>query len=101
MDNVIPVELEHYSPRVEAVANFDSEDLQIWMDENNSSRRVDLDLLEQKRLLASLKRLEHKRRVERYFNRRVNPKNFTQGNLVLKWRLLVGSNLGVLKHEPN
>ncbi|PKA54880.1 hypothetical protein AXF42_Ash000715 [Apostasia shenzhenica] len=101
MDAVIPVELEHYSLRVEATSNFDPEDLQTWLNENDDSRRVDLDLLKQKRQLAALKRLEHKRRVELYFNRRVNPKSFTQGDLVLKRRLLAGSNLGVPKLEPN
>ncbi|PKA60538.1 hypothetical protein AXF42_Ash017944 [Apostasia shenzhenica] len=95
------VELEHYSPKVEAVANFDPEDLQIWMNENDNSRWVDFDLLEQRRQLATLKHLEHKRRVERYFNRRVNPRDFTQGDLVLKWRLLAGSNLEVPKLEHN
>ncbi|PKA52421.1 hypothetical protein AXF42_Ash019805 [Apostasia shenzhenica] len=54
MDVVIPVELEHYSPRVEVAANFDPEDLQTWMNENDDSRLVDLDLLEQKRQLAAL-----------------------------------------------
>ncbi|PKA61078.1 hypothetical protein AXF42_Ash005974 [Apostasia shenzhenica] len=49
MDAVIPVELEHYSPRVEAAANFDPKDLQTWMNENDDSRRIDHDLLEQKR----------------------------------------------------
>ncbi|PKA57865.1 hypothetical protein AXF42_Ash012404 [Apostasia shenzhenica] len=64
MDAVIPIELEHFSPRIEAAANFDPEDLQTWMNENDDSRRVGLDLLEQKRQLDALKRLEHKRRVE-------------------------------------
>ncbi|PKA48496.1 hypothetical protein AXF42_Ash021612 [Apostasia shenzhenica] len=91
MDAVIPIELEHLSPRA----------LQIWVDENDDSRKVDLDLLEQKRELAALKRLERKRRVERYYNRKVNPKTFNQGDLVLKRRLLAGSNLGVPKLEPN
>ncbi|PKA62936.1 hypothetical protein AXF42_Ash007732 [Apostasia shenzhenica] len=101
MDVVIPIELEHYSPRVEAAANFNLEDLQTWMNENDDSRRVDLDLLEQKRQLAALKRLEHKRQIERYFNHRVNPRDFAQVDLVLKRRLLAGSNLGVPKLEPN
>ncbi|PKA65730.1 hypothetical protein AXF42_Ash013145 [Apostasia shenzhenica] len=101
MDAVIPVELEHLSPRVGAAASFEHEALRTWMEENNSSRRVDLDLLEQKRELATLKRLEHKRRVERYYNQKVNPRAFNQGDLVLKRRLLAGSNLRVPKLEPN
>ncbi|PKA66231.1 hypothetical protein AXF42_Ash006928 [Apostasia shenzhenica] len=101
MDAVIPVELEHSSPRVEIAANFNLEDLQSWMGENDDSRRVELDLLEQKRELTALKRLEHKHRVERYFNRKVNPRTFIQGDLVFKRRLLAGSNLGVPKLEPN
>ncbi|PKA47885.1 hypothetical protein AXF42_Ash021432 [Apostasia shenzhenica] len=32
---------------------------------------------------------------------KVNPKDFTQGDLVLKQRLLAGSNLEILKLEPN
>ncbi|PKA46768.1 hypothetical protein AXF42_Ash015662 [Apostasia shenzhenica] len=71
------------------------------MDENDDSRRVDLDLLEQKRELVALKRLEHKQRIERYYNRKVNPRTFMGGDLVLKRRLLAGSNLGVPKLEPN
>ncbi|PKA65573.1 hypothetical protein AXF42_Ash005907 [Apostasia shenzhenica] len=71
------------------------------MNENDNSRQVDLDLLEQKRQLAALKRLEHKRRVEQYFNRKVNPRDFIQGDLVLKRRLLAGKNLRVPKLEPN
>ncbi|PKA52965.1 hypothetical protein AXF42_Ash001946 [Apostasia shenzhenica] len=101
MDAIIPVELEHLSPKIEAAANFKPEALQTWMNENDDSRRIDLDLLEQKRKLAALNRLEHKHRMERYFNRRVNPRTFIQGDLVLKRRLLAGSNLGVPKLEPN
>ncbi|PKA63275.1 hypothetical protein AXF42_Ash017743 [Apostasia shenzhenica] len=101
MDAVIPVELEHLSPRIEAAASFEPEVLQTWVDENDNSRRVDLDLLEQKRELAALKRLEHKRRVERYYNRKVSPRTLNQGDLVLKRRLLAGNNLGVPKLEPN
>ncbi|PKA46093.1 hypothetical protein AXF42_Ash015384 [Apostasia shenzhenica] len=77
------------------------EALQTWVDENDNSRRVDLDLLEQKRELAALKRLEHKRRIEQYYNRKVSPRTLNQGDLVLKRRLLAGSNLGVPKLEPN
>ncbi|PKA54045.1 hypothetical protein AXF42_Ash016210 [Apostasia shenzhenica] len=84
MNAVIPVELEHISPRVEAAASFEPEALQTWMDENDGSRRVDLDLLEQKRELAAIKRLEHKQRIERYYNRKVNPRIFNKGDLVLK-----------------
>ncbi|PKA64466.1 hypothetical protein AXF42_Ash007211 [Apostasia shenzhenica] len=96
-DAVIPVELEYSSPRVENAANFNLKDLQTWTGKNDNSRRVDLNLLEQKRELAALKLLEHKRRVERYFNLRVNPRTFVQGDLVLKLRLLAGRNLGVPK----
>ncbi|PKA57338.1 hypothetical protein AXF42_Ash021835 [Apostasia shenzhenica] len=49
MDVVIPVELEHFSPRIETAAHFEPEVLQTWMNENDDSRRVDLDLFEQKR----------------------------------------------------
>ncbi|PKA55973.1 hypothetical protein AXF42_Ash014645 [Apostasia shenzhenica] len=54
-----------------------------------------------KKELAAIKLLEHKRRVERYFNRKVNPRTFVQGDLVLKQWLLAGTNLGVPKLEPN
>ncbi|PKA65413.1 hypothetical protein AXF42_Ash005747 [Apostasia shenzhenica] len=67
VDAVIPVELEHLSPRIE----------------------------------TTLKRLEHKRRIERYYNKKVKPRTFIRGDLVLKQRLLAGSNLGVPKLEPN
>ncbi|PKA54684.1 hypothetical protein AXF42_Ash000519 [Apostasia shenzhenica] len=90
MDAVIPVELEHSSSRS---ANLDGR--------NDDSRRVDLDLLEQKRESAGLKRLEHKHRVERYFNCKVNPRALVQGDLVLKRRFLAGRTLGVPKLEPN
>ncbi|PKA57235.1 hypothetical protein AXF42_Ash002539 [Apostasia shenzhenica] len=97
MDAVIPVELEYLPPRVETAADFEPKALQTWVDENDGSRRIDLDLLEQKKELAVLKCL----RVERYYNRKVNPRTFVGGDLVLKRRLLTGSNLGVPKLEPN
>ncbi|PKA46057.1 hypothetical protein AXF42_Ash020871 [Apostasia shenzhenica] len=56
MDAVIPVDLEHSSPRIETAANFNLGDLQTWMSENDDSRRADLDLLEQRRESAALKR---------------------------------------------
>ncbi|PKA54368.1 hypothetical protein AXF42_Ash000201 [Apostasia shenzhenica] len=37
----------------------------------------------------------------RYYNQKVNPRTFNRGDLVLKRRLLAGSNLGVPKLEPN
>ncbi|PKA48384.1 hypothetical protein AXF42_Ash021551 [Apostasia shenzhenica] len=86
---------------IQTATNFEPEALQTWMNKNDDSRRVDLDLLEQKRELAALKRLEHKRRVERYYNRKINLRTFVGGDLVLKRQLLSGSNLGVPKLEPN
>ncbi|PKA59790.1 hypothetical protein AXF42_Ash011914 [Apostasia shenzhenica] len=108
--NTAPFEVTQESPFslsfgmdvvIPAATNLEPEAWQTWMDENDDSRRIDLDLLEQKRESAALKCLEHKHRVERYFNRRVNPRDFIQGDLVLKRRLLASNKLGVPKLEPN
>ncbi|PKA56154.1 hypothetical protein AXF42_Ash015639 [Apostasia shenzhenica] len=46
---LIPVELEVYSPRVENASTFDPPALSDWQNQNESTRRFELDLLEENR----------------------------------------------------
>ena len=51
---------------------------------NDISRRLDLDLLEEDRVAANIRNLEHKQRVARFYNARVREKQFYLGDLVMK-----------------
>ncbi|PKA46660.1 hypothetical protein AXF42_Ash021592 [Apostasia shenzhenica] len=81
---LIPVELDVYSPRVENASTFDPPALLDWQKQNESARRFKLDLLEEDRELAAFRQTEHKRRIEKYYNKHVHRRPFQQGDLVLK-----------------
>ena len=53
-------------------------------EENHTLMCYELDLLEEKRDLATLRTALYKRRSERYFNSKVKEKRFKEGNLVLR-----------------
>ncbi|PKA64608.1 hypothetical protein AXF42_Ash007354 [Apostasia shenzhenica] len=90
---LIPVELDVYSPRVENASTFDPPALLDWQKQNESARRFELDLLEEDRELASFRQAEHKRRIEKYYNKHVHRRPFQQGNLVLKLKNIVGRDM--------
>lgn len=55
------------------------------MDETNDlARRIDLDLLEERRLDSVHKNAGYKQRVERFYNSKIKIRRFAVGELVLK-----------------
>ncbi|PKA54446.1 hypothetical protein AXF42_Ash000279 [Apostasia shenzhenica] len=89
---LIPVELEIYSPQVENASNFEPQ-LPEWHHENDNSRRLELDLLKERRELVALRQAEHRRRVMRNYNKHVRRRPLEEGNLVLKLRTTAGRDI--------
>jgi len=73
-DAMIPVENQESSPRFQ---NFVAED-------TNEERRMNLDLLDEVREGARVKAEAVKRRVERKYNSRIRPRQFRDGDLVMR-----------------
>jgi len=71
---MIPVEIQESSPRF---LNFVAE-------ESNEERKVNLDLLDKVREEARVSAEAVKRRVERRHNSKVRPRQFQEGNLVMR-----------------
>ncbi|KAK1355973.1 2-alkenal reductase [Heracleum sosnowskyi] len=71
---VVPVEITHTSPRVEA---YEPE-------ENEEGLRLALDLIDKVRDEANAKIVEHQKRASFYYNLRVKERFFRQGDLVLR-----------------
>ncbi|PKA60882.1 hypothetical protein AXF42_Ash006517 [Apostasia shenzhenica] len=98
---LIPLELEVYSPRVENASTFDPPALLNWQKQNESARRFELDLLEEDRELAAFRQAEHKRRIEKYYNKHVHGRPFQQGDMVLKLKNNVGRDMTPGKLSSN
>ncbi|RDY13623.1 hypothetical protein CR513_01426, partial [Mucuna pruriens] len=77
---VLPVEVEIPSLRVLAEAEVDESE---WV----QSRLDQLNLIEEKRLTSICHEKLYQRRIKNTFNRRVRPRVFKEGDLVLKKRL--------------
>jgi len=71
---MILVEIQESSPRF---LNFVSED-------SNEERRMNLDLLDEVREEARVKAKAVKRRVERKYNSKIKPRQFRDGDLVMR-----------------
>jgi len=71
---MIPVEIQESSLRFQ---NFVVED-------SNEERRLNLDLLDEVREEARVKAEAVKRRIERRYNSRVMPRQFKEGDLVMR-----------------
>ena len=71
---MILVEIQESSPRF---LNFVSED-------SNEERRMNLDLLDEVREEARVKAEAVKRRVERKYNSKIKPRQFGDGDLVMR-----------------
>jgi len=71
---MIPVEIQESSPRFQ---NFVTED-------SNAERRMNLDLLDEVREEARVKAEAVKRRVEHKYNSRMKPRQFRDGDLVMR-----------------
>ena len=73
-DAMIPVEIQESSPRFQ---NFVAED-------SNEERRMNLHLLDEVREEARVKDEAVKRRVERKYNSKIKPRQFRDGDLVMR-----------------
>ncbi|XP_021991704.1 uncharacterized protein LOC110888488 [Helianthus annuus] len=71
---VIPAEIGLPSPRLTAVNTID----------NEAERRLNLDLLEERREIARIKEAKYKTQLERYYNARVRICTFTPGEYVFR-----------------
>lgn len=71
---VVPLEITHVSPRVEA---FEAE-------KNEEGMRLALDLIDEVRDEANARNVEHQKRASFYYNLRVKERFFRQGDLVLR-----------------
>ncbi|XP_022018984.1 uncharacterized protein LOC110919012 [Helianthus annuus] len=73
---VIPAEIGLPSPRMTAVNTVD----------NEAERRLDLDLLEERREIARIREAKYKTQLERYYNTRVRICTFIPGEYVFRDR---------------
>ena len=71
---VIPAEIGLPSPRMTAVNTID----------NEAERRLDLDLLEERREIARIREAKYKTQLERYYNTRVRICTFNPGEYVFR-----------------
>ena len=88
---VAPVEVGLKSPRIE----FASTEL------NEEVLRLNLDLLEEKREQALKHVKDYHRKTARYYDRRVRPRSYKPGNLVLKNIMLARKDPTHGKRGPN
>ncbi|GJV82879.1 reverse transcriptase domain-containing protein [Tanacetum coccineum] len=71
---VIPIEISIETRRIQ---DFDPK-------QNEKRRREDLDILEERREIASIKEAHYKQKLEGYYNKRVRPSTFKPGTYVLR-----------------
>ncbi|GKC77924.1 hypothetical protein Tco_1128698, partial [Tanacetum coccineum] len=71
---VVPIEISVETKRVQDVDPK----------ENEKRRREDLDILEEKREMASIKEAHYKQKLEGYYNKNVKPSTFKPGTYVLR-----------------
>lgn len=71
---VVPLEIMHASPRVEAYEQ----------ETNEEGMRLALDLIDEVRDEANAKNVEHQKKASFYYNHRVKERFFQQGDLVLR-----------------
>jgi len=73
---VLPSDVTFRSPRVE---NFDQS-----MADN--AREIEVNCMEEKRLISCLRTAKYLKAIRRYHNRNVKDRSFVVGDLVLKWK---------------
>ena len=76
---VAPVEIGLKSPRIELAS----------VEHNEEALRLNLDLLDEKREHVLKRTKDYQRKTARYYDRKVKPKSYKPGDLVLKKLLLV------------
>jgi hypothetical protein len=74
---ILPVDLQVHSTRVLTEGQVNEEELL-------RLRNEELELLDEKRLVAMAHMQSYQRRITRAFNKRVGPRNIKEGDLVLK-----------------
>ena len=84
---VLPTDIEHDSPRVALYTESEARE----------ARENDVDLLEEARELALSKSAIYQQNLRRYHSRKVNPRKFREGDLVLR---LVQRTAGMHKLSP-
>ncbi|GJX10464.1 hypothetical protein Tco_0200323 [Tanacetum coccineum] len=71
---IIPIEI---SVETERIQDFNPKD-------NEKRRREDLDILEERREMASIRESYYKHKLEGYYNKNVKPSTFKPGTYVLR-----------------
>ena len=88
---VAPVEVGIKSPRVELASE----------EQNDEALRLNLELLDEKREQVQQRTEEYQRKTARYYNKRVKPRSYVPGDLVLKKLLTARKNPAHGKLGPN
>ena len=88
---VAPIEVGLKSPRIEFAST----------EHNEEVLHLNLDLLEEKREQVLKRAEDYHRKTTRYYDRRVKPRSYKPGDLVLKKLLLVRKNPTHEKLGPN
>nr|GEY46302.1 reverse transcriptase domain-containing protein [Tanacetum cinerariifolium] len=52
--------------------------------QNDKRYKEDLDILEERKEIASIREAHYKKKLERYYNKRVRPSTFKQGTYLLR-----------------
>ena len=88
---VAPVKVGIKSPRIELAA----------VEHNDEGLRLNLDLLDEKREQVLRRTKDYQRKTVRYYNRKVKPRSYMSGDLVLKKLLPARKNPAHGKLSPN
>ena len=88
---VAPVEVGIRSPRVELASE----------EQNDEALRLNLELLDERREQVQQRTEEYQRKTARYYNKRVKPRSYVPGDLVLKKLLPARKNPAHGKLGPN
>ena len=88
---VAPVEVGIKSPKIELAS----------MEHNDEALRLNLELLDEKREQVQRRTEEYQRKTTRYYNKKVKPRSYIPGDLVLKKLLPVRKNPAHGKLGPN
>ena len=88
---VAPVEVGIKSPRVELASE----------EQNDEALRLNLELLDERREQVQQRTEEYQRKTARYYNKRVKPRSYAPGDLVLKKLLPARKNPAHGKLGPN
>ena len=88
---VAPVEVGIKSPRVELASE----------EQNDEALRLNLELLDERREQVQQRTEEYQRKTARYYNKRVKPRSYVPGDLVLKKLLPARKNPAHGKLGPN